>query len=60
MMEKRQLLEHMIKELEHPAKQLTQWELGFLESVADQLTHKGFLSDKQQKLLEGIYADKTA
>lgn len=55
----REMIQHMIKELENPTKKLTEWELGFLESVSDQFTHRGSLSDKQFDKLETIYAEKT-
>lgn len=51
---------HFLKELERPARSLTAWELDFLESITDQFTHKGTLSDKQFSVLERIYTEKTA
>ena len=34
---------------------LTSWEQLFIESVSDQYTRKGSLSDKQLEILERIY-----
>lgn len=58
--QKRDLVKHMLRELEMPAKRLTSWELSFLESVSDQFTSRGSLSEKQVEVLERIYAEKTA
>lgn len=38
---------------------LTEWEDNFINSVFEQLTKRGSLSDKQAEILERIYADKT-
>lgn len=43
----------------HPNKPLTPWELNFIESVAEQYEAKGRLSEKQEEILERIYAQKT-
>lgn len=53
-------IESFLKELEHPAKTLTAWELSFLESIKDQFDRSGHLSVKQFEVLERIYAEKTA
>jgi hypothetical protein len=38
---------------------LTEWEVGFVESVKQQLERKGSISARQIEVLEKIYADKT-
>ena len=53
-------IQHFLKELERPAKKLSDWELGFLESITDQFNRRGSLSAKQFDILEKIYAEKTA
>lgn len=59
-MEKTELIKHMLHELESPSKVLTNWEESFIESVSDQFTRKGSLSDKQVEILEQIYTEKTS
>ena len=39
--------------------QLTHWERDFVESVGEQLERRGTLSERQQEILERIYAEKT-
>jgi len=39
-------------------KRLTKWEEDFLESISDQLTNTGSLSDRQAEILERIYTEK--
>lgn len=39
-------------------KRLTKWEENFLESISDQLTRTGSLSDRQAEILERIYQEK--
>ena len=40
---------------ESETDKLSPWEQNFLESVSDQYTRKGSLSDKQLEILERIY-----
>ena len=44
---------------EAPKKELTSWELGFIESALSQLDRNHFLTERQIDKLEEIYADKT-
>jgi uncharacterized membrane-anchored protein len=37
---------------------LTKWETNFLESIDDQLSRSGKLSERQQEILEKIYVEK--
>lgn len=55
-----ELVKHMLSELEQPARELTAWEVGFLESLTDQFERRGSLSARQFEILERIYAEKTA
>jgi CO dehydrogenase/acetyl-CoA synthase beta subunit len=57
--EQRKLVEHMFESLERPTKDLTKWELGFIESITEQWTTKEWISDRQLEILEKIYADRT-
>lgn len=54
-----EMIEHFYKELERPNKELSTWELSFLADTKDQFDRRGWLSDKQFEILEGIYAEKT-
>ena len=42
-----------------PRRGLTKWEGDFVESVAEQLSERGTLTDKQIDTLDRIYADRT-
>lgn len=55
-----EVIEHFLTELEHPAKELTEWEDNFIISIRDQFNRKRSLSEKQFNILEKIYAEKTA
>ncbi len=55
-----EVIEHFFRELERPAKTLTEWELGFLTSAKDQFDRRGSLSPKQFAKLEAIYTERTA
>jgi len=55
----REMVEHMLKELERPKGMITRWELDFLHSVKDQFDRRGSLSDRQFTVLERIYAERT-
>jgi CO dehydrogenase/acetyl-CoA synthase beta subunit len=59
MSDKKQLVERMLESLERPVKELTKWELGFVESLTEQWTTKEWISDRQMEILEKIYADRT-
>ena len=40
-------------------RRLSKWEEEFLESISDQLTNRGDLSERQAEILERIYSEKT-
>ena len=54
------MIRHMLAELETPKLELTAWERQFIESITDQFNRRSDLSDKQFRVLERIYAEKTA
>lgn len=58
--EQKTLAEHMLKALESPLHALTKWEEDFIESVTEQLSERGHLSERQMEIVERIYAEKTA
>ena len=45
--------------LTEATKPLSKWEQDFLQSISDDLTFKGSLSEKQVEVLERIYTEKT-
>jgi hypothetical protein len=56
----KELIAHMLNELDTPIKALSPWENQFIESLTDQVNRGATLSDKQFDILERIYAEKTA
>jgi hypothetical protein len=52
------MIDHMLKELEQPKKKLTAWELGFIESIAEQFEKSGRLSARQFEILERIWSER--
>lgn len=52
-------LQHWFDELEHNGRGLTKWEEEFISDIKDQFTDRGTLSEKQEEILERIYANKT-
>lgn len=50
---------HWIEALASPNKELSKWEMDFIESVTDQWERYHRLSDRQIEILERIYAEKT-
>jgi hypothetical protein len=39
--------------------ELTNWEISFIDNIQEQLNRYGRLSEKQEEILERIYAEKT-
>jgi hypothetical protein len=48
-----------IESVNSKGRGLTKWEFSFMESITDQFERSGSLSDRQEEILERIYADKT-
>ena len=48
-----------IESVNSEGRGLTTWELSFMESITDQFERSGSLSDRQEEILERIYAEKT-
>ena len=56
----REVIESWIEDIiSEAADKLTPWETNFVESVSKQLDRTGSLSQKQEEILERIYAEKT-
>jgi hypothetical protein len=51
---------HMIDMVNDEGRGLTPWECTFMESVTEQMERAGTLSERQQEILERIYAAKTS
>lgn len=45
--------------IEQDGRGLSKWEEDFVESVAEQFINTGSISDRQEQILECIYAEKT-
>ena len=48
-----------IEDVNNVGRGLTDWEKNFIESITDQFEQTGRLSEKQEEILERIYANKT-
>jgi uncharacterized membrane-anchored protein len=59
MKQKPEVIQSWLDELEAKAKKLTKWEEGFVESVSEQFQTRKTISDRQEEILERIYAEKT-
>lgn len=55
----RNTIEDWIEKIQEEGRGLSDWEAWFIESIADQLTERGTISDRQEEILERIYAEKT-
>ena len=53
--EKRKQIEFVLEHCTDNWQRLTEWEQGFVESVADQFNRRGTISEKQEDVLERIY-----
>lgn len=53
------IIENWIETVNTEGKKLSKWELDFMESITDQFASKNWLSDRQEEILERIYAEKT-
>jgi hypothetical protein len=41
---------------EELSDELSSWEINFIDSIEGQLTSKGYLSERQEEILERIYS----
>lgn len=60
MKQPKNVIENWIETVQTEGRNLTKWESDFIESLADQFEMYGRISDKQQEILERIYAEKTS
>jgi hypothetical protein len=55
-----EILIHWLQTIRDEAEEkLTSWELNFIDSIEGKLAFGGQLSEKQENILERIYAEKT-
>jgi hypothetical protein len=59
MKQPKEVIQHWIDTTLAEGFGLTKWERSFLESLSEQFERSGIVSDKQQEILESIYAEKT-
>lgn len=52
------VIQQWLDSVNNEGKNLTAWELQFMESITDFYDRRGFLSEKQQEILERIYTEK--
>ena len=52
-------IQNWIIKIEEEARNLTEWEENFVASVKDQFEKWHRISDRQEEILEEIYANKT-
>jgi hypothetical protein len=59
MIQPSQVIENWITTVNEEGRNLTKWELDFMDSISEQFATKQWLSDKQEEILERIYSEKT-
>jgi hypothetical protein len=52
-------IRHWIETVNTEARGLTKWEEDFMASVTEQFQERGWISDRQEEIVERIYAEKT-
>lgn len=60
MIQDAKVITHWLSTVQLESRRLTPWEEDFIESIAEQWDTKMWISDKQEEILERIYAEKTA
>ena len=53
------VINHWIATISEEGRGLTKWEEDFMESIVEQFEVRNWISDKQEEILERIYAEKT-
>lgn len=59
MTHKPEVIKSWIEHVNNEGRNLTKWELDFMESITEQFEERNSLSDRQEEILERIYTDKT-
>ena len=55
----REVILHWLKTIKEEGTYLTGWEEGFVAGLSDRLDRGGWLNEKEEGILEKIYAEKT-
>lgn len=59
MIKEPETIERWIETVNLEGKNLTKWEESFMESITEQFMTRKWISDKQEEILERIYAERT-
>ena len=59
MTQSKAVIQDWLQQIEDFGRGLTKWEKDFVESISEQLDSSGSISDRQEEILERIYAEKT-
>ena len=59
MSKSKEILTGWIEAIQEQGRGLSKWEEDFVDSVSEQLSSRGTLSERQEETLERIYAEKT-
>lgn len=54
------IIEDWIILVNDEGRNLSKWELGFMESITEQFEKTNSISDRQEEILERIYSEKTS
>jgi len=60
MKNKNEVIQDWIEQINNEGVNLTDWEIQFMESITEQWDKWQRLSDRQEEILERIYAEKTS
>ena len=59
MRQSKEAIKSWIAAVNAEARGLTCWEASFVESLSDQFDRSGSISERQEEILEKIYAERT-
>lgn len=60
MINKFEVVRDWIDRINDEGLNLSDWEKSFMESVTDQFTRRGSISDKQEEIVERIYTERVS
>lgn len=59
MTQSKEVIADWISQIQEEGKGLTKWEEEFILSIQEQFELRGSISDRQEEILERIYAERT-
>ena len=59
MTQSKEVIADWISQIQKEGKGLTNWEEAFILSIQEQFELRGSISDRQEEILERIYAERT-